>query len=261
MKTSTPQHRTGTQSIERAVYLLRELAARGVRGWGLGGLAAHCELDEATVHRILKCLIAEGLVEQRASDKRYLLGAMNYEMGMSVPHRRSLTDASRRAVSQLARQIPRVTASVVVRSGDDCVCIARAGAPSFISKSSAMPVGARAPLLSRISGMLIVAALPQEAAQAIVERNRRRMAHFGDTFIRNAEDIVHASRGRSYAISAGLFLYQVNSIAVHFGPENAPVGALAISARCDDYAVSALKALRPKLEATAAALAEQAPAP
>ena len=47
---------TGTQSIERAVHILKLLATRGKFGWGLTDLARRAELDKATVHRILGCL-------------------------------------------------------------------------------------------------------------------------------------------------------------------------------------------------------------
>jgi DNA-binding IclR family transcriptional regulator len=55
----------GTQSIERAVALLKELSARGTFGWRLSDLAAHCNLDKGTAHRILNCLQRERLVQQR----------------------------------------------------------------------------------------------------------------------------------------------------------------------------------------------------
>src|SRR5438128_1564282 len=77
--------RSGTQSIERAALLLRELALRGTAGWSLRDLALHCELDRATVHRMLKCMIDERLVHQRA-DRKYMLGPMVFELGASLPH-------------------------------------------------------------------------------------------------------------------------------------------------------------------------------
>ncbi|QYY34008.1 helix-turn-helix domain-containing protein (plasmid) [Cupriavidus pinatubonensis] len=55
--------RSGTQSIQRAVLILRELASRDMAGWALHDLAARCGLDRATVHRIFKCLIGDGLVQ------------------------------------------------------------------------------------------------------------------------------------------------------------------------------------------------------
>ena len=52
----------GTQSIERAVTLLRVLATREHFGWGLTELATTCQLNKATTHRILARLQRERLV-------------------------------------------------------------------------------------------------------------------------------------------------------------------------------------------------------
>lgn len=259
VKSSTQPARSGTQSIERAVQLLRELAARGARGWGLRGLAEHCGLDVATVHRMLKCLVDEGLVQQRASDKRYLLGPLNFELGMGVPNRIGLAEASRQAVRQLVRRTPRVTTSVVLRSGDDCVCIARAGAASFSSEASAIREGQRVALLSRLSGMAIVAALPPAEVQAMFARSHQRLAYFGEDFLARAQAIVQACQGHGYAVSTGAVLYQVNSLAVTFGSGSAPVGALALSAWSNDYPDETVRSLLPQLQAAAATLAAYAP--
>ncbi|MFT3721669.1 IclR family transcriptional regulator [Pseudorhodoferax sp.] len=259
MKAPEPPARTGTQSIERAVHLLRELAARGARGWGLRGLAGHCGLEVATVHRMLKCLVDTGLVQQRASDRRYLLGPLNFELGLCVPNRIGLPEAARQAVRQLARKFSRVTSSVVVRSGDECICIARAGAASFDSQASAIREGHSAPLLSRLSGMAIVAALPPHEAEPLVARSQLRLAHFGGDFLAHARTILQDSRCRGHAFSAGAVLYRVHSLAVAFGPENAPIGSIAVSAWSDDYSADALQAVLPHLQAAAVVLAAHAP--
>ena len=88
---SSTAPRSGTQSIERAALLLRELATRGTAGWSLRDLALHCELDRATVHRMLKCMVRERLVQQRAADQRYLLGPLAFELGASLPQQQSET--------------------------------------------------------------------------------------------------------------------------------------------------------------------------
>jgi DNA-binding MarR family transcriptional regulator len=47
---------TGTQSIERALLLLREIAAHNRAGSRLLDLATRTNLQRPTVHRMLKCL-------------------------------------------------------------------------------------------------------------------------------------------------------------------------------------------------------------
>src|SRR6185503_9971921 len=54
---------TGTQSIERALTLLREIAAHNRGGSRLLDLATRTALQRPTVHRMLKCLASENMVQ------------------------------------------------------------------------------------------------------------------------------------------------------------------------------------------------------
>ena len=72
---------TGTQSLERAVTLLREVASHGNRGARLTDLVADSGLSKATVRRLLSALIRENLLEQDESTRRYYLGADTFVLG------------------------------------------------------------------------------------------------------------------------------------------------------------------------------------
>lgn len=81
---ANPNYRQdGTQSIARAVSLLKEIAAHNFAGSRLVDLAAHTDLKAATAHRILASLIREGLVMHRRGTKRYFLGPLAYELGLA----------------------------------------------------------------------------------------------------------------------------------------------------------------------------------
>ena len=60
----------GTQSIRRAVAVLRILATARETGLGLTEISKHAELARPTAHRIPSILVAEGIVEQRPSTRR-----------------------------------------------------------------------------------------------------------------------------------------------------------------------------------------------
>src|SRR6266850_1377935 len=66
---------TGTQSIERALLLLREIAAHNRTGSRLLDLATRTALQRPTVHRMLKCLASENMVQQDGDTHRYFLGS------------------------------------------------------------------------------------------------------------------------------------------------------------------------------------------
>ena len=62
----------GTQSIERASQLLRVIASRNGTGLRLVELSRHTKLERPTVHRILKCLVKEGVIKQDAATHLFL---------------------------------------------------------------------------------------------------------------------------------------------------------------------------------------------
>ncbi len=245
--------RTGTQAIERAVLVLREVAMRGSVGWDLQELAARCELNRPTVHRILRCLVEERLVEQRASDKRYLLGPLTFELGLSVPVRPAFLESVRQAVQRLARKLPKMTAISALRSGDDCICVARAG-PSA-GEAAALRIGQRIGLLSRASGVAIVAALPVQEARALQARSRRRLAHLGAEHLSRAEQQVKVGRQRGYVLLTDGALWRgVHVLSMAFGPQGAPVGSVSIVGWESTWPADAVPALLPLLRETADAL-------
>ena len=86
--------RTGTQSVERAVRILVELSRR-TTGWRLSDLARECELDLATVHRLLRALTVTGLAVRRESDRHFLVGPELLNLGLAAGYHGSLVLAAR----------------------------------------------------------------------------------------------------------------------------------------------------------------------
>jgi DNA-binding IclR family transcriptional regulator len=170
------QRRTGTQSLGRALVLLRELASRGQFGWALGDLAARCDLDKGTAHRILAHLKRERMVQQRAGDRHYVPGALMFELGLALQGHAALVHACERPLEALARRLGCV-AFLYVRSGADYVCAVRAGA--LPPKALSIDIGTRRPLLTSAGGIAILIALPREEARAIVDANAATVSRAG----------------------------------------------------------------------------------
>lgn len=93
---------TGTQSLERAVTLLREVASHGNRGARLTDLVTDSGLSKATVRRLLAALIRESLLEQDESTRRYYLGADTFVLGTIAAARFGTHNLSANAVARLS---------------------------------------------------------------------------------------------------------------------------------------------------------------
>ncbi|WP_247872352.1 AMP-binding protein [Azospirillum sp. TSO35-2] len=85
----------GTQSLERAITLLRAVAAAGTDGARLADLMTGAGLSKATAHRLLMALARDGLVEQDTRSKRYHLGPDLVALGdlAALRHRRPAAPA------------------------------------------------------------------------------------------------------------------------------------------------------------------------
>ena len=112
----------GTQAIRRAAGLLRAIAKVGAEGGSLADLARDQQLPRSTVHRILSCLEDEGLVERTAGSRRYGMGPLLHELGLTSST--SLRDVVRwhPVVDSVARQTG-VTTYLMRRSGVEAVCL------------------------------------------------------------------------------------------------------------------------------------------
>src|SRR5690554_5618305 len=92
----------GTQSIHRAVAILRQVATYGHSGAKAGDLADGLGLDRATVYRMLRGLGVEGMVVQDSSTKRYRLGQTVYELGQAASFQYDLKDVCQPSLHHLA---------------------------------------------------------------------------------------------------------------------------------------------------------------
>ena len=190
--------RRGTQSIERAVLILREIATHGRFGWGLWDIAERCGLDRGTTHRILACLVREGLLQQRSQDRRYLPGPLLFELGLSTPAYADLQAAGQAPVDRIARHFGGL-ALLNFRSGADFVCVARAG--ESVYRGTAMEVGTRRPLVTSAGGVAILIALQADEARAIEAQNLRRLARLGEANLRALEKMIRRSQKLGFAFN------------------------------------------------------------
>jgi DNA-binding IclR family transcriptional regulator len=160
--------RSGTQSIERALRILRELAARGEFGWRLSDLATRCDIDKGTAHRVLSCLMRERFVQQSPVDKHYFPGPMLYELSLSLPGHAAFQQACERRLARFAAQTESI-AWMILRSGNEYVCAVREGELEL--RGLMVHVGTRRPLFTSVGGVAILQTLPSLEAEDILRDN------------------------------------------------------------------------------------------
>ena len=168
---------TGTQSIERALTLVREIAAHNRGGSRLLDLATRTGLQRPTVHRMLKCLAAENMVQQDSDTHRYFLGPMVFELGLTAAPRFNLREICQPALSRIA-EATGDTVFLTHRSGLDSVCLDRREG-TFPIKTFTLEIGMRRPLGVGTGSLAILSALTEEEIQRVVASNSGRLPEYG----------------------------------------------------------------------------------
>ena len=175
----TPQDgvtRTGTQSIERVVDVLRVIASRGRRGMRAGEVVATSGLAEATCFRMLNRLELEGMVDRDPHSRKYFLGPLLYEFGLLARPRYRLGELCDAPLHRLA-EFTQDTVYLSERSGLEAVCANRA-LGDFPIKSLSLDIGIRRPLGVGAGGLAILCSLPPAESRAVVEANAHRYEKF-----------------------------------------------------------------------------------
>jgi DNA-binding IclR family transcriptional regulator len=165
---------SGTQTIHRAAAVLRLLAANNRSGLRLVEVTKAMALEHSTVHRMLHGLIAEGLVAQDRSTRRYFLGPGLYELGLAAAPRLQLRDVCQRHLRSVAEQTGD-TVFLIARSGFDGICLDRLEG-AFPIKAMVLHVGGRRPLNIGAGGIAILSALPDAEIASICAVNSERVA-------------------------------------------------------------------------------------
>jgi DNA-binding IclR family transcriptional regulator len=113
----------GTQSLDRAVAVLRIVASRAGKGIRLVDVVERSGLSKPTVHRLLQALERQGLVAQDMDTRLYHLGPEAFVIGTLAAERYGIQRAARSAALLLPRRTPRSSPSGV--TGRPSACTAK----------------------------------------------------------------------------------------------------------------------------------------
>jgi len=167
----------GTQSIQRAVAVLRILATARESGLGLTEISMQAELTRPTTHRILSVLVAEGIIEQRLGARRYVVGEQIPLLALSRRTRDPLLDIVRPHLRAAVGEIGD-TGFLTRRTGLDTVCVARQ-LGTYPIQVLAWDVGERRPLGVTNAGIAILSGMQTDTVRGILARNRPRFSRYG----------------------------------------------------------------------------------
>ncbi len=187
-----------TQSVQRAITLLKLIAAHHPGGMRLLDLANVSGIERPTTHRLLASLIDEGLVQQRESDRRYILGSYCAQLAQHLAAPADIKDWFRPLLLKISLQLGDAT-FLVAPSGFDTLCVTRA-IGTYPIQALAIDIGNRQPIGVGSGGLAMLAQMPEPQARQLVQANAWRLHHYGGLSDTALMELVAESRERGYAV-------------------------------------------------------------
>ncbi|MDO9404816.1 MAG: helix-turn-helix domain-containing protein [Polaromonas sp.] len=204
--------RSGTQSLSRGIKLMRMVASRPQFGWRISDLAAACNMDRGTVHRMLVCMTRERLVEQRESDRHYLPGPLMHELGLALPDRAQFERRAQVTALAFANRMGGV-ALLVLRSGNEYVCSLRVGALPL--SGSVIYQGTRRPLFTSACGVAILQTLaPDDAREVLLDNVAQEIARCGTGRLASLQRMRERSDRHGFGVNLGDVVPGVHAFSV-----------------------------------------------
>lgn len=167
----------GAGVLQRAFALIRALGESEAQGSRLTALAKAVGLTQATVHRLLQGLIAEGVVEQDEGTKRYRLSVEFFAMAAQAGNPSGMRTLCRPALLRLCASLGD-TIFLLVKSSFDAVCLDMCEGP-FPIRSFTGDIGGRVALGVGQGSLAILAFQPEAEREEIIRFNVPRLRSYG----------------------------------------------------------------------------------
>ncbi len=216
----------GTQSLSRALALLKCIGAAHERGIELAELLAATGLDRSTAFRLVSGLVHAGFVEREEDTKKYRLGIESMQLGLTAMSRAPVLVSCRPMLQSLARQTED-TVFLVIRNGDYGHCL-HMEEGSYPIKAHTLMVGSLRLLGIGTAGLALLARLPDAEIDALYRRHRDEYDAAGLTRLRLLE-LVGRTRRQGYSESENLVTAGAGGVGAAFEISQGHYAALSVA--------------------------------
>ncbi|GAB1575259.1 IclR family transcriptional regulator [Bordetella petrii] len=223
------EHSAGPRTLRRGLTVLATLRDHGAAGLSVTDIARLTAIQRPTIYRLLAALLDAGLVLPVPGTKKYRAqwatcadpSTPDPRVSQTLPILRRLAERTGDAVF------------LVVREGDESVSLHReiGGYPVQILATYA---GKRQPLGVGSGGMALLAALPDNVAHGIVERNSGYLDEYGGMTPHEMRRLIENTRARGYAVVGNHAVRGALGVGCALlDPQGAPILAISVTAIID----------------------------
>jgi DNA-binding IclR family transcriptional regulator len=237
-----PEQTTGTQLLDRTVGVIKLLGEFGEKGARMSEIAESLGLKTSTAHRIVTALERHGLIERERATKRYRLGLALFALGATAADGTGLRKLCRPALLRLAGETGD-TVFLMARSGLNVVCVDRQEG-SYMLDSLTGHIGGQIPMGAGPASQAIMAFLPEDEADAVIEANSALYARYHGLTPDRIRKSLPQIRAQHYALDHGELVAGISALAVPILPQKRDaVASIAINMTSARLAPERLNAL------------------
>jgi DNA-binding IclR family transcriptional regulator len=200
----------GTQSIDRAIAVMREIAAHRNRGRTAAELAVALGLEKGTLQRILKGLVSLGMARRVQGTRNYELGPATYMIGLAAAPGFMLRELFQPLLQKLVEETGDAV-YLVVRSGNEAVCLDHLRG-TFPLQASRLDIGSRRPLGITAGALALLMHLPPEELAELIRNNTIRETTYGWLDADVLVEHVKESTRLGYALNEEMALPGISAI-------------------------------------------------
>lgn len=217
---------SGSQTVMRALTILRHIASLHPSGIGITALAELANLDRATTYRLTSNLLEFGLVT-RDKGKNYRLGIEAMQLGLAAMRSAPIIERMKPIMQRIAR-ITEDTVFLLVRNGDYGHCIHREEGP-YPVKAMVHKIGGMNILGIGSAGLTLLSALSDAEILALYNTYHREYEASGLS-LNTLKRMVTKTRAKGYAETSGIFVEGVSGIGIRFEIETGSQAAISLAA-------------------------------
>ncbi|MFC4276503.1 IclR family transcriptional regulator [Achromobacter aloeverae] len=226
-QTDQPSGVQRTQSVSRALDLLRRVAGLHPDGATVTDLAKAAKIDRITANRLLKTLALSGFVERGEGSKRYRLGMQAMQIGLASMKRAPLLERCRPLMKRLAR-MTEDSVFLVVRNGDYAHCLHYEEGRSPV-RTLVLQVGGMRVLGVGSAGVTLLSREDDASIEAIYKRHKEEFSPSGLTLAR-IRSLVDKTRKQGFSATDGLVHEGVSGVGISFDVGEDGYAAISIAA-------------------------------
>lgn len=216
----------GTQTVSRALGVLREISNHHPTGVSIGKIASAESLDRATAYRLASCLAEFGLVTRDAT-KRYRLGIEATSLGLASMRKAPIIGKIQPVMRRLARRTED-TVFLVVRNGDYGHCV-HYEEGAYPIKAMVMQVGGMRALGLGSASLTLLSKQPTSEIEALYARHAEEFKPYGVTLYR-LNQLLSRARKNGFASTQDLITKGVNAVGVGFELRPGSYAAISVAA-------------------------------